>query len=205
MPLKRYETPDYCPEILDHFKAGHSSGKVFDEIVACFGRDLKNFARYRCGSEADADDAYQDALLAAHRYLSTFRGETPLKNWLLKLVNTACLQKRRGRKNNPRLHVAIDPKEHPEIESQLVSREPSVEAQVLIGERFDCMQEALTKLDERDRDMLLLHEGDGVPLRDLAVKYGLTVPGVKTRLFRARASVKKYVEARQKEMVAGKK
>jgi len=199
MPKKIFETPAYCPDIVEHVKRGESPGVVFGEIVTCFGRDLKNFARYRCGSEADADDAYQDALLAAHKYIGSFRGDAPLKNWLLKLVNTACLQKRRGRKNNPRLHVAIDPKDHPELEPLLASGGPSAEAQIIMQERIDCMKGALDELSTRDREMLLLHEGEGVSLAEIAQNFKMTVPGVKTRLFRARGAVKMHMEAKRKE------
>jgi RNA polymerase sigma-70 factor (ECF subfamily) len=194
--MKRFEAPDFCPDIVDHVKAGVSQGVVFEEIVECFGKDLKNFAKYRCGE--DADDAYQDALLAAHRYIKSFRGETPLKHWLLKLVSTACLQRRRGRKNDPKLHVHIDPVLHPELEPQLVSAEPSSEAQAMVNEKLDCMREGLDRLRPEDREMLLLHEGEGVPLTDIARKFKKTVPGVKTRLFRARASMKKFAEKKAK-------
>ncbi|MBI5525250.1 MAG: RNA polymerase sigma factor [Deltaproteobacteria bacterium] len=198
--MKRHESPAYCPDIHEHVKKGISPGIVFSEIVTCFGRDLKNFARYRCGTEADADDAYQDALLAAHRYIHGFRGETPLKHWLLKLVSTACLQKKRGRKNDPRLHVTIDAMLHPELEKHLLSHEVPSDAQAMIKERLECLREALGKLAEKDRDMLLLHEGEGKLLSEIAAQFKMTVPGVKTRLFRARAAIKKYVEERQGAM-----
>jgi RNA polymerase sigma-70 factor, ECF subfamily len=198
--MKKYETPAYCVDIVDHVRRGDSAGKVFDEIVTCFGKDLHNFAKYRCGE--DADDAYQDALLAAHRYINSFRGETPLKHWLLKLVSTACLQKKRGRKNDPKLHVHIDPVLHPELESQLVSAEPSSEAQAMVNERMDCMRDALETLRPEDRDMLLSHEGEGLPLSEIAKQFNMTVPGVKTRLFRARATLKKYVDGKEREKKA---
>jgi RNA polymerase sigma-70 factor (ECF subfamily) len=198
--MKRYESPDYCPDIHEHVKKGISPGIVFREIVTCFGRDLKNFARYRCGTDADADDAYQDALLAAHRYIHAFRGETSLKHWLLKLVSTACLQKKRGRKNDPKLHVTIDAMLHPELERHLLSHEVPSDAQAMIRERFGCLQEALGTLSEKDRKMLLLHEGEGKPLSEIAREFKMTVPGVKTRLFRARAAIKKYVVERQGEL-----
>lgn len=191
--MKKRDTPNYCADIHAHVKRGDAPGIVFNEIVTCFGRDLKNFARYRCGNETDADDAYQDALLAAHRYINSFRGETPLKHWLLKLVSTACLQKKRGRKNDPKLHVAIDAQLHPELEKHLVSHEIPTDTQAMINERLDNLREALETIDARDRKMLLLHEGEGIPLADIAKEFKLTVPGVKTRLFRARASIKKYV------------
>jgi RNA polymerase sigma-70 factor, ECF subfamily len=188
--------------IMEHVRSGHDPELILNEIVEVFGRDLKNFSRYRCGNEADAEDAYQNALIAAHRYIGSFRGETPLKHWLLKLVTTACLQKKRGRKNDPKIHVAIDPKLHPEIERHLRSKEVPQDTQAIINEEKARLHEALEVIGEKDRKMLMMHHGDGVELSDIARDFRMSIPGVKTRLFRARVALRKYMEQRSGEAMA---
>lgn len=188
--------------IMEHVRAGHDPEKILNEIVEVYGRDLRNFARYRCGNEADAEDAYQNALIAAHRYIGSFRGETPLKHWLLKLVTTACLQKKRGRKNDPRIHVNIDPKLHPEVDRQLRSRETQPDDQAIINDEKERLNEALEVIGEKDRRMLMMHHGEGVELSDIARDFRMSIPGVKTRLFRARVALRKYMEQRSGEAMA---
>ena len=192
-------TCDTNQDIYELAQSGVSPGVLLAEIVDRFGSDLKNYARYRTRNEADADDVYQDALLAALRYIKSFRGETPIKNWLLKLVTTATLQKKRGRKNNSRLHIAIDPMAHPEIDRQLVSHETAPDSAVMIDETWDHLAEAFGSITENERVMLIRHHGRNVSLNELARDFNISVPCLKTRLFRSRVALRKYVESRWSE------
>lgn len=178
---------------LAYATAGSRRNAVLADIVKRYGDDLWRFARYRAGNETDADDAFQDAMVAALRYIDSFRGETTLKNWLLRLVSTACLQKKRGRKNDPRRHVAIDPEQNPQIERHLVSHEPPADRQAVINEEMAHLSDALDAIPTCDRRMLLMHHRDELPLAAIAKDFRMSVPGVKTRLFRARAAVKTHV------------
>ena len=89
--------------------------------------------------------------------------------------------------------MTIDAQLHPELERHLVSHEIPSDTQAMINERLDNLRDALDTIDDRDKKMLLMHEGEGIPLAEIASEFKLTVPGVKTRLFRARTSIKKYV------------
>src|SRR6478736_8892408 len=42
-------------------------------------------------NEADADDVTQDAMLLAHRYRASFRGESRYSTWLYRVTATAAL------------------------------------------------------------------------------------------------------------------
>src|SRR5712671_6452272 len=66
---------------------------------------------YRCalrllGNRADAEDAVQEALLAAHKHLHQFRGQSQMSTWLTTIVsNCARMQLRR----RPRqIHMPLD-------------------------------------------------------------------------------------------------
>jgi len=176
-----------------HIEPGRSADDMLNEIIVNNGRDLRNFIRYRCGNKEDADDAFQNAFITANRYIGSFRGEAPLKYWFLKLVTTAFLQKKRGRKNDPKLHVTIDPKTHPEIESQLLSSEIPPDDQAILNDEKDRLYEALGAIAEKDRRMLMMHHGEGVELSDIARDFRMSIPGVKSRLFRARVALRKHI------------
>lgn len=66
---------------------------------------------YRCayrllGNKADAEDAVQDALLAAHKHLNEFRGNAQISTWLMAiLINCARMQLR---KRSRHTHVSLD-------------------------------------------------------------------------------------------------
>ena len=69
------------------------------ELLSVLSHCLPSLYRraYRLlGNEADAEDAVQDALLAAYRHLKEFRGDAQLSTWLTAIViNCARMQLRK--------------------------------------------------------------------------------------------------------------
>ena len=167
------------------------------ELVERYGRDLRNFARYRTGNDADADDAFQDAMVSALRYLDSFRGETSVKNWLLMLVTSAARGRQRGRKNDPKLHVALDSTLHPELERFAVSRERPADELAILEDDLAALRAALDTLPAEDRRLLAEHHGDERGLGEIARELKVSVPCIKTRIYRARSAVRKIVMSRE--------
>ena len=156
---------------------------ILADLFTCFRTDLMGFLRQRCGNTGDADDALQDAFVAATRFLSGYRGDTPLKNWLYRLAGSACTRMRRGRKNDPKLHCAYDDAAPPSAGSQEREFESMLEA------RLSPLQEALDTLNATDRAVLMLRDGEQLSAREVAKALSLTEAAVKSRLHRARKAV----------------
>ncbi|MBN1960446.1 MAG: RNA polymerase sigma factor [Deltaproteobacteria bacterium] len=157
------------------------------DLFTCFRTDLISFLRQRCGHAGDADDALQDAFVAATRYLSGYRGETPLKNWLYRLASTACTRMRRGRKNNPKLHATYEDGQAASIEKMGQDVEAMIEA------KLSPLQKALAILNDKDRAVLMLRDGEQLPAREVAITLDVTELAVKSRLHRARKAVQEYL------------
>src|SRR4029077_13975733 len=82
------------------------AGQQLNQILASGLPPLYRRAYRILGNAADAEDALQDALLAAYTHLDQFRGEARISTWLTTiLLNCARLQLRRRPRN---LHVSID-------------------------------------------------------------------------------------------------
>jgi RNA polymerase sigma-70 factor (ECF subfamily) len=64
----------------------------FEELVAPHRRELHAHCYRMLGSVQDAEDALQEALLAAWRGLSGFEGRSSLRAWLYKIATNACLR-----------------------------------------------------------------------------------------------------------------
>src|SRR5690348_15035720 len=76
---------------------------AFGLLMRRFNRRLYRLARAIVGNSAEAEDALQEAYLAAHRSLAQFRGESSLATWLSRLVVNECLG--RVRRNARRQNV----------------------------------------------------------------------------------------------------
>lgn len=164
---------------------------LLESVAQCLADDVKRFALARCGDgRGDVEDISQDAMLAAQKYLSTFRGEATLRTWLYKLVLSACSHRRRGRKNDPNLHRSLE-------DAAITPGDPSdPEVVLLMSERLSALQQAMDELREDDRELLSAAEWEGLSMEDVGRRFGLSVPAVKSRLFRIRKQLKELVQAR---------
>ena len=79
------------------------------EMQDVISRHLSRFQRtaYRqLGNAADAEDAVQDALLAAYKHLDQFRGQAKMSTWLTAIVTNCAWMQLRNRPRQP--HVSLD-------------------------------------------------------------------------------------------------
>ena len=170
-------------------RAARGDPALLQDLFECFRGDLMGFLRHRCGNAGDADDAMQDAFVAATRYLSGYRGETPLKNWMYRLASSACTRMRRGRKNDHRLHATYEDGLPPAVDRMGREVESMIEA------RLSPLRRSLEAMDARDRAVLMLRDGEQMSTREVARALSLTEGAVKSRLHRARKALRDRVQA----------
>jgi RNA polymerase sigma-70 factor (ECF subfamily) len=71
------------------------AAQVFEKILSTGLPSLYRNAHRLLGNSADAEDAVQDALLAAHTHLDQFKGQAQMSSWLTAiLLNCARMQLR---------------------------------------------------------------------------------------------------------------
>jgi RNA polymerase sigma-70 factor (ECF subfamily) len=179
------KSPCSPSELKERIRAGDP--RVVDDLFRCTNTSLERFLRARCGNRTDAEDALQETFVNAQRSLQGYRGDASPKNWLFRVAANACTRMRRGKKNARALHVDID------AVSLTDERTPNVDA--LIEMRMSSVVEALQALDEIDRAILLLKDGESLSSREIADALSLSESAVKSRLFRARRSVREAVGA----------
>lgn len=161
-------------------------------------RSLPSFYRsaYRLlGNTADAEDAVQDALLAAYKHLHQFRGQSQMSTWLHTIVaNCARMQLRR----RPRYaHVSLDsrigeiqeyslsetiPDDHPNPEEQCHTSEVSARLKMLAAQLSPTLQRTFR-----------LRLIDNASIRETARTLGIPIGTVKAQLSRARTKLKKSI------------
>jgi RNA polymerase sigma-70 factor (ECF subfamily) len=78
-------------------RAAAGDRAAFERLMRRHNRRLFRLARATLRDEAEAEDALQEAYLAAYRGLGRFRGEAALGTWLARLVLNECLSRRRRR------------------------------------------------------------------------------------------------------------
>ncbi len=161
---------------------------AFEALVGRHGAAMFRFAARTCGSDADASDAVQEALLAAWRGAATFRGEAAARTWLYQILVHACRHRARRRAGEPREHVRIE-------DVLAVPGDAAIEERVAAREAGAAIERALMAMSAEAREVLLLRDVEGLPGADVAAALGLELAAMKSRLHRARLELKARVEA----------
>jgi RNA polymerase sigma-70 factor (ECF subfamily) len=166
-----------------------------DEVIRAYGSKVYNLAYRMLGSAVDAEDVTQEVLLTVVRKLHTFRGESSLGTWLHRITVNACLAFRRKRAvraqheiPDPLLQDFADDGQH--AGSVRPWSQPADE-QVMRAETQRLIEHAISELPEAYRDVYVLADVEGLPNAEIADLLGLNVPGVKSRLHRARLMMRK--------------
>lgn len=144
-------------------------------------------ARSILKSDQEAEDAVQDAFLRAWLALDTFRGESKLSTWLVRIVTNEAL----GRLRRARLHTvpleeamtSADPK------TQLALAEsPSSgpEQSAMRAQVRELLEAQIDQLPDAFRTVFMLSEVEGLSAREIADVLEISPATVRTRVFRAR-------------------
>jgi RNA polymerase sigma-70 factor (ECF subfamily) len=155
-------------------------------------RDDRDFvfavARRILGSAADVEDVTQDALLLAHRYRDSFRGEASYRTWLYRIATTTALTHlRKGKRFVRRFSVGED--EHV-LDVPDPSRSP--EAETAAEETRTFVRRALNEVPPKYRDVLVARIDESEA--EVAARMGLSVANVKIRAHRARKQLRAAIE-----------
>lgn len=148
--------------------------------------DLERLARYLCRHQEDAEDVAHTALMKAAEKLDTFRGESSVRTWLHTITTNECRMLRR-RKQPTSLDGYLDSwvdghdvlGVNPDPEEMAVELETRRE--VLAG---------LEALPPNYRCALLLKEGQGLSVANIAGLMGTTEASVRSSLYRARRKMR---------------
>lgn len=136
------------------------------------------------GSPNDAQDVAQDAFVHALEKLHTFRGQSAFYSWLFRIaLNTAASARRKRKRMTSSVDVAKESTGAEPID-QRPSTDPTHALEV--SDRQRLVNQALGKLPEEFRVVLVLKEVDGMSYEEIAGVCDCPVGTVRSRLHRAR-------------------
>jgi RNA polymerase sigma-70 factor (ECF subfamily) len=146
---------------------------------------------------ADADEVVQDVFLTLFQKIHTFEGRSALASWLYRVTTNAALIKRRGRKSDR--EVSIDAQLPTFLADGHRAGDPSFvgadwsqtpEADLLSRETRAILGRAIDELPAPHRTVLVLRDVEGLSSEETAEILGESVSAVKSRLHRARMSLR---------------
>jgi RNA polymerase sigma-70 factor, ECF subfamily len=168
------------------------AAQVFENILSTGLPSLYRNAHRLLGNFADAEDAVQDALLAAYTHLDQFKGQAQMSSWLTAiLLNCARMQLRIRRRH---IHVPLDQPigevETPSVSERLADHRLSPEEECKDSELSARLTYFHTQLSPTLRRTFQLRDIDGLSIQETARILGIPSGTVKARSARARQKLK---------------
>lgn len=170
---------------------------VLEEIWRTHAKQILRVTRRITNNREDAEDALQDSFLRAHVHLHDFDGRSSIGTWLTRIaINSALmiLRKRTGA-----AHVSIDNVGASGTEALTLipaDRAPSPEAQYADLEQQALVKSAIATVRPSIRRALELRALEERSIKEVAESMDLSVLAAKSRIFRARAAVRKTLGAK---------
>lgn len=167
-------------------KAQQGDRAAYGELMKLHYRTVEKFA-YQCGVQLDdVPDVTQEVFIKLHRFLHQFNQDR-FTTWLYKItLNTARDYYRKEKRERDKQQKFAD---HRQITVQ-----NSAEAQVLLFEEDRELHTAIIQLDEKYRLPLILYYFQDLSYQQIADVLNITLSAVKTRLHRAKDSLKKSMD-----------
>jgi RNA polymerase sigma-70 factor (ECF subfamily) len=163
---------------------------AFAELLAEHQRMVIQLAVNLLGDRDEALDLSQEVFLKVFRTIHRFRGHSSLRTWIYRIaVNQARNRHRFWRRRHKAEQVSLDAHiaAHGEFIGVITSRPDQVFAQKELASR---LQRALDALPFDQRTAIVLREIDGLSYEEIAYSLGVALGTVKSRLTRARLSLR---------------
>lgn len=158
------------------------SGRGKAELIALFEAhfaDIWRFARRRCHSSQDADDATAETFAIAWRRCGAIPPENA-RPWLFGVARKVLANQRRISERQEQVAVRLA-----EEQSSATSAGLSPQEGLLSGTPH-AIRDALGRLSPDDRELLIMRAWDGFSVTEMAVILGCSANAISLRLFKAR-------------------
>ena len=169
----------------------------FEELVRRHQRRLHRVLLMLVRNADDADTLTQECFLRAFQRLSTFRGDSSIETWLLRIAVNLYRDHVRNQRIMfwKRFQGLDDDAAVPEV--LLVAPDASQERRMIARDELQAVWAAVAELSPRQREVFTLRFVEDMDLREIAETLGLKVGTVKAQLFRSITAVRKKLEEQQ--------
>ncbi len=157
--------------LMAEFQGG--SQEAFEELFARYRGPLYGFFRRRLQGDQRADDLTQETFLAVIRASARYEPRALVRTYLYGIaMNLLAAERRKRFRDSPPGEIAPEPATHDASDAVLWIRQ------------------ALERLDDSEREILMLREYEQLSYAEIAELLKLPVNTVRSRLFRSRMALK---------------
>jgi RNA polymerase sigma factor (sigma-70 family) len=167
---------------------------AYDELVKRYQQRIYATIYHMTANHEDANDLAQDSFIKAFQALKSFKGGSSFYTWLYRIAVNKTINFLKQRKN--RHHYSLNDldfntEHNPDLVALISDKTPLREAGLM--ELQKKMNEALLKLSEPHRMVVVLHDVQGQSHEEIAEIMDCNIGTVRSRLFYARQQLQGYL------------
>jgi RNA polymerase sigma-70 factor (ECF subfamily) len=159
------------------------------DLFAAYQPRIRRYILSMVHDRAEADDLTQDVFLQAHRKLGSLRDPDAVMSWLYRIATHTCYDRFRKWSRQP----GLDPLD---IDGSIAGNaagadtdEPRLDRMIEQAEMSACVKGFLEDLSDDYRQVILLHDLEGLTNPEIAGMLGVSLDAIKIRLHRARGKL----------------
>lgn len=170
---------------------------AFRLLVERYQRKVYGAAYGIVKDREEALDIAQDAFVKVHKYLDNFKGDSSFYTWLYRITVNLAIDRLRARNKGEQVEFdeAVRQDDEASLEGGVLSSRLGTNPgkSALRRELAEKIEEALSQIPEKHREILLLRELEGMSYEDLARVLKIPKGTVMSRLFHARVKLQKIL------------
>jgi RNA polymerase sigma-70 factor (ECF subfamily) len=179
----------------DEIPSEEAAAQQLQQVIGTGLPPLYRKAYRILGDAANAEDAVQNALLAAYTHLYQFKGQAQISTWLTAIVvNCARLQLRRRPKH---IHVSLDESNEQlqpiSVSNRLADHRPNPEDESIESDLSERLSHLHQQLSSTLRRTVQLRDVQGLSIRGTARILGVPPGTVKAQSTRARKRLRELM------------
>lgn len=172
-------------------RARKGDSEAFEEILKANYQLVFNVVSRIVPNPQDAVDVCQNVFINAYRKISSFEGKSAITTWLYRIAVNEAISFRRSRRL---LSISSVEKEDSDGDAFVPVVNTDVKGTAEQDELKVRVKEAIDKLEDEDRVVLMLREYGDLDYTEIAQIVGIPVGTVRSRLHRAREQLKEILK-----------
>jgi RNA polymerase sigma-70 factor (ECF subfamily) len=146
--------------------------------------------------ESEAEDAAQETFVKIDRSLDSFRGESSLSTWIYRIATNTALDHLRRPSSKRSVQSTEEKDAMGDEDPGPIDKTPLLDTLLIRKDMNDCIRGVVDSLPGDYSTVLVLSEFEGLTNSEIAEVIGISLDTAKIRLHRARAKLRKALEAK---------
>ncbi|HVL40208.1 MAG TPA: sigma-70 family RNA polymerase sigma factor [Fimbriimonadaceae bacterium] len=178
--------------LIERAQAGDRS--AFNLLIKKHEKRAYQYAFRLTSNPEECSDVVAEAFVRVYSALHNFKGQSAFTTWFYRILTNCFLDIRKREKSRPAtsLEAALQTPDG-ELERQIEDPSPSPHHDAEKSERERCIERAVAQLPEYQRAMIVMYHAEMMSYEEIAEALDLPIGTVKSRLNRARLSLREQL------------